>query len=90
MDTPKKHRWWNRLRISLGAFLTLVLVIGGWLGWIVHSGRIQRDAVAAIGVPAVEYGTNGNIRTAGFTWGNSTARGQNGWWILLESITWAT
>jgi hypothetical protein len=48
MDTPKKHRWWKRLRISLGAFLALVLVIGGWLGWIVRSGRIQRDAVAAI------------------------------------------
>jgi hypothetical protein len=24
MDTPKKHPWWNRLRISLGAFLALV------------------------------------------------------------------
>jgi internalin A len=48
MDTPKKYRWWNRLRISVGAFLALVLVIGGWLGWIVRSGRIQRDAVAAI------------------------------------------
>jgi hypothetical protein len=48
MDTPKKYRWPNRLRISLGAFLALALVIGGWLGWIVRSGRIQRDAVAAI------------------------------------------
>jgi hypothetical protein len=49
MDTPKKYRWSNRFRISLGAFPALVLVIGGWLGWIVRSGRIQRDAVAAIG-----------------------------------------
>jgi internalin A len=48
MDTPKKHRWRNRLRISVGSFLALVLVIGGWLGLIVRSGRIQRDAVAAI------------------------------------------
>ena len=48
MDTPKKHRWWNRLRISVGAFLALVLVISGWLGFFVRSGRIQRDAVAAI------------------------------------------
>jgi hypothetical protein len=48
MDTPKKHRWWNCLRISLGAILALVLVIGGWIGWIVRSGSIQHDAVAAI------------------------------------------
>jgi hypothetical protein len=48
MDTPKKHRWSNRLRMSVRAFLALVLVIGGWLGWIVRSGRIQRDAVAEI------------------------------------------
>jgi hypothetical protein len=48
MDTPKKHRWSNRVRISLGAFLALVLVIGGCLGWLVRSGQIQRDAVAAI------------------------------------------
>jgi hypothetical protein len=26
----------------------LILAIGGWLGWIVHSARVQRDAVAAI------------------------------------------
>jgi internalin A len=48
MDTPKKRRWWNRLRISVGAFLALVLVMGVWLGLILRSGRIQRDAVAAI------------------------------------------
>jgi hypothetical protein len=48
MDTPKKHRWWNHLSISVGAFLALVLVIGGSLGGIVRSGRIQLDAVAAI------------------------------------------
>jgi hypothetical protein len=48
MDTPQKRRWSNRLRISVGAFLALVLVIGGLLGWIVRSARIQRDAVAAI------------------------------------------
>jgi hypothetical protein len=48
MDTPKKRRWWNRFRISLGAFLALVLVIGVWLGWIIRSERAQREAVAAI------------------------------------------
>jgi hypothetical protein len=48
MDTPRKHHWSNRLRISVGAFLALVLVIGGALGWIVRSARCQRDAVAAI------------------------------------------
>jgi hypothetical protein len=28
--------------------IVLVLVVGGWLGWIVRSARIQREAVAAI------------------------------------------
>jgi hypothetical protein len=36
------------LRLSVRALIVLVLVIGGGLGWFVHSVRIQRDAVAAI------------------------------------------
>ena len=33
---------------SIRGLIVLVLVIGGWLGWIVRSAHIQRDAVAAI------------------------------------------
>ena len=36
------------LRITLGALMILVLVIGGGLGWIAHRARVQHDAVAAI------------------------------------------
>ena len=90
MDTPKKLRWWNRLRISVGAFLRAG-ARDRRLAWLDSpQRRLQRDAVAAITAPAVKYGTNGNIKTACFTRGNTAARGQNGWWIILESITWAT
>ena len=36
------------LRISLRALLVLVLLTGGWMGWLVQSARTQRAAVAAI------------------------------------------
>ncbi len=36
------------LRISLRALLVLVLLTGGWMGWLVQSARTQRTAVAAI------------------------------------------
>ena len=42
-------RSWRRfLRFSVRGLIVLVLVIGVWLGWIVRSARIQREAVAAI------------------------------------------
>ncbi len=41
--TPRKY-----LRVSLRSLLVLVLIIAAWLGWLVHSARVQRDAVAAI------------------------------------------
>ncbi len=40
--------WRRYLRFSVRGLIVLVLVIGGWLGWIVRSARIQREAVAAI------------------------------------------
>jgi hypothetical protein len=63
-------RPWRRfLRFSVRALIVLVLVIGAWLGWIVRSARIQREAVAAIrrAGGAVEYDWQ---RTSG----KSTAR----------------
>lgn len=45
---PTRHPWWSYLRLSVRGLIVLVLVIGGSLGWIVHSARVQREAVAAI------------------------------------------
>ncbi len=36
------------LRFSVRGLIIVVLLIGGWLGWIVRGARIQREAVAAI------------------------------------------
>jgi internalin A len=36
------------LRLSLGALIVLVLVVGAGMGWIAHEARVQREAVAAI------------------------------------------
>jgi internalin A len=48
MSTSSVHTWRRILRVSLRSLLVVVLVIGAWLGWIVHCARVQRDAVAAI------------------------------------------
>jgi hypothetical protein len=48
MKRSNIHPWRRILRVSLRSLLVLVLVIAAWLGWIVHSARVQRDAVAAI------------------------------------------
>jgi internalin A len=40
--------WRRLLRVSVRGLVVLVLVIGAWLGWIVHRAQVQRDAVAAI------------------------------------------
>ncbi len=45
---PAVRRWRGYLRFSVRGLILLVLVICGWLGWIVRSARIQREAVAAI------------------------------------------
>jgi internalin A len=49
MPSETVSRPWRRfLRLSVRGLIVLVLVLGVWLGWLVHSARIQRDAVAAI------------------------------------------
>ena len=40
--------WRHYLRFSLRGLIVLVLLIGGWLGWIVRNAQVQREAVAAI------------------------------------------
>ena len=45
---PVARPWRRFLRFSVRGLIVLVLVIGVWLGWLVRSARIQREAVAAI------------------------------------------
>ena len=45
---PVARPWRSFLRFRVRGMIVVVLVIGGWLGWIVRSARIQREAVAAI------------------------------------------
>jgi internalin A len=47
-QTVSRRPWRKFLRLSVRGLLVLVLVIGAWLGWLVRSAHIQRDAVAAI------------------------------------------
>ncbi len=42
------HPWGSSLRFSVRGLIVVVLVIGGWMGWMVRCARIQREAVAAI------------------------------------------
>jgi internalin A len=46
--TRDSHRPRLRLRVRLRELIALVLIVGGWLGWIVHRARIQREAIVAI------------------------------------------
>jgi hypothetical protein len=43
---PKSQR--RRFRLSVRGAIVSILFIGGWLGWIVHSARVQRDATTAL------------------------------------------
>ena len=45
---PVGRPWRRFLRVSVRGLIVLVLVTCAWLGWIVRSARIQREAVAAI------------------------------------------
>jgi hypothetical protein len=44
-STPVSRR---RLVLSLRALMVAVLVVGGFLGWLMHQARVKRNAVAAI------------------------------------------
>ena len=47
-DPPLPASRRHRLRLNVRGLLILVLVVGGWLGWVARSARTQREAVAAI------------------------------------------
>jgi hypothetical protein len=46
--SPSSSKWRSRVRISVRALMVLVLLVGGWMGWLVRSARVQRAAVTAI------------------------------------------
>ncbi len=48
LETPGRHSLRRYLHLSLRSLLVVILVAGIWLGWLVRSARIQREAVAAI------------------------------------------
>src|SRR5271167_2173291 len=48
LSGPASRPWRRFLRFSVRGLIVVVLVIGAWLGWLVRSARIQREAVAAI------------------------------------------
>ena len=43
-----RPRWYHRLRVSTRSLIILVLLIGGSIGWLTRSARMQRQAVIAI------------------------------------------
>ena len=45
---PVLHSWRRAVRLSVRGLIVLVLVLGAFLGWLVRSAQIQRDAVTAI------------------------------------------
>jgi hypothetical protein len=47
-DHPSPKSWRRWLRLSVRDLMVVVLVTGGGLGWLIHSARVQREAVAAI------------------------------------------
>ena len=55
--------------------IVLVLVIGGWLGWIVRNARIQRETVAAIS------NSGGSVS---YDWKSNEAND-----VILEGEVWA-
>src|SRR5262249_30055086 len=64
METPERRPWRRHLRFRVRVLIVFVLLVGGWLGWIVRSARIQRDAVVAI------YDAGGFVECYDWGWDN--------------------
>jgi hypothetical protein len=70
---PLSRRWYRYLRFSMRGLIVVVLLFGGWLGWVVRGERIQREAVRAITIAGgtVQYEwewKNGNLIPGGKSW----------------------
>ena len=78
-------RPWRRfLRFSVRGLIVLVLVIGCWLGWIVRSARIQREAVAALERESVWVEYDSEWESGRSTQGQKPA--PRGWLVSLLGI----
>jgi Leucine-rich repeat (LRR) protein len=64
--TPTARSWRRYLRLSMRGIFVVVLLFGGWLGWVARGARIQREAVAAIkragGVLEYDSGSSTNLK----------------------------
>ena len=47
-DHPLPATWPRWLRLSVRGLIVLVLIVGGWLGWVVRHAQIQREALNAL------------------------------------------
>ena len=59
--------WRRYLRFSVRGLIVIVFLIGGSLGWVTRSARIQREAVAAIRGAGGSITYESEMRTAGVT-----------------------
>ena len=71
--------WQKHLRYSVRGLILVVLVIGGGLGWMVRSARMQRDAVAAIQ-------SSGGIVTYDWGWKDGAYLGNAGPWAPYRLV----
>jgi hypothetical protein len=73
LANPLSPSWRRFLRFSVRGMIVLVLVVGGWLGWIVRKAHVQRQAVWAIERAGGEVFydwqfSNGEFDVEGKTW----------------------
>jgi hypothetical protein len=61
------RQWRSYFRFSVRGLIVLVLVTGGWMGWIVRGARIQREAVAAIEKAGGSVGYDGESNDPTYT-----------------------
>jgi Leucine-rich repeat (LRR) protein len=65
--------WRPYLRLSIRGLVVLVLLLGGWLGWLVRSARTQQEVVVAItsaggSVTEIRYWPGESSVSPGTTW----------------------
>ena len=60
---PVSRPWRRFLRFSVRGLVVVVLLVGGWLGWVVRSARLLARCRGGDRKSwAVTYSTNGNVR----------------------------
>jgi hypothetical protein len=71
---PRRSR---RLRgMSIRGLMLFSLVVGGWLGWVCHQARVQREAVAAV--------RRAGSVTFDWQWNNGAAAGNEPGWLRRQ------